>query len=623
MTTWRDAHARPGQAAARRGLRRGRGARRLLAHGGSRRDASRRLDAALGRCREADPRLPRATRRRRRDHAVELAVHDARRADRSRSRRRERGRLDSRVVDVGLRGEARRVHRRRGASGRRVLDGHRPWRGRRRRGGLEPGDAGGRLHRLDRDGAQGGGGRGREDDCARARRQRPDGRARRRGHRRPRRRRASPRRSFAQDRAARRASSSSCTRPSTTSSSSGFEQRSTARCGSGTRSREETTMGPLNNEPTARKTDEHVADALERGAELVVGGTRASGFPTDLYWQATVLSEVTEEMDIAREETFGPVVPIVRISKRRGGTPDRELLAVRPPHGGLDSRSRPRAALRRSRRRRLGEHQRVDELLGEPPSVRRPRGIELGRRARRWKLGAGGVHRAEDRRCDARLSSAVILAFAANALDADSIFLSITHKETHAKRSRGARSAGVFTREIGHAQAVVCGHERRDPLLPDLKRLRHTGRESRGRDHVQHERISPATPGGHSQFDVVADGVLIFSKHDKGRFPEDGEILRLLSPGADRAAILGRRPLFAALLVQMYEGWAARCGMQAQGSAASPRFGRVLCPSSPPPFAAVLGRLPLQPVDLPRAFLDVPERSTRRARRRTVRAQNE
>jgi succinate-semialdehyde dehydrogenase/glutarate-semialdehyde dehydrogenase len=76
---------------------------------------------------------------------------------------------------------------------------------------------------------------------------------------------------------------------------------------------EETTMGPLNNAPTARKTDEHVADALERGAELVVGGTRAAGFPTDLYWEPTVLSEVTEEMDIAREETFGPVVPIVRI----------------------------------------------------------------------------------------------------------------------------------------------------------------------------------------------------------------------------------------------------------------------------------------------------------------------
>jgi acyl-CoA reductase-like NAD-dependent aldehyde dehydrogenase len=77
---------------------------------------------------------------------------------------------------------------------------------------------------------------------------------------------------------------------------------------------EETTMGPLNNEATAQKMDEHVADALERGAELVVGGRRAAGFPTDLYWQATVLAEVTEEMDVAREETFGPVVPIVRIA---------------------------------------------------------------------------------------------------------------------------------------------------------------------------------------------------------------------------------------------------------------------------------------------------------------------
>ncbi|MDX6397308.1 MAG: hypothetical protein QOJ43_716 [Gaiellaceae bacterium] len=76
----------------------------------------------------------------------------------------------------------------------------------------------------------------------------------------------------------------------------------------------ETTMGPLNNEPTAEKMDEHVADALDRGAELVAGGARAEGFPTGLYWQATVLDRVTEEMEVAREETFGPVVPITTIS---------------------------------------------------------------------------------------------------------------------------------------------------------------------------------------------------------------------------------------------------------------------------------------------------------------------
>jgi acyl-CoA reductase-like NAD-dependent aldehyde dehydrogenase len=77
---------------------------------------------------------------------------------------------------------------------------------------------------------------------------------------------------------------------------------------------EVTTMGPLNNEPTAEKTDRHVTDAIERGAELVVGGARAEGFPTDLYWQATVLDGVTEDMEVAREETFGPVIPITRIS---------------------------------------------------------------------------------------------------------------------------------------------------------------------------------------------------------------------------------------------------------------------------------------------------------------------
>ncbi len=58
----------------------------------------------------------------------------------------------------------------------------------------------------------------------------------------------------------------------------------------------DTTMGPLNNEPTARKMDRHVADAIERGAELILGGARAAGFPTDLYYQPTVLDRVTNEI---------------------------------------------------------------------------------------------------------------------------------------------------------------------------------------------------------------------------------------------------------------------------------------------------------------------------------------
>jgi succinate-semialdehyde dehydrogenase/glutarate-semialdehyde dehydrogenase len=75
----------------------------------------------------------------------------------------------------------------------------------------------------------------------------------------------------------------------------------------------ETTLGPLNNEPTARKMDRHVSDALDRGAELIAGGARAEGFPTRLYYQPTVLGHVTEEMEVAREETFGPIVPVTAI----------------------------------------------------------------------------------------------------------------------------------------------------------------------------------------------------------------------------------------------------------------------------------------------------------------------
>ena len=76
---------------------------------------------------------------------------------------------------------------------------------------------------------------------------------------------------------------------------------------------DDTTMGPLNNEPTAQKTDEHVADALERGASLVSGGSRAGGFPTALYWQPTILADVPPGALVATEETFGPVAPVIEI----------------------------------------------------------------------------------------------------------------------------------------------------------------------------------------------------------------------------------------------------------------------------------------------------------------------
>jgi len=75
-----------------------------------------------------------------------------------------------------------------------------------------------------------------------------------------------------------------------------------------------TTMGPLNNEPTAAKFDRHVAGALAAGARVCYGGGRAAGFPTALFAEPTVLDEVTPEMEIAREETFGPVLPVIEVA---------------------------------------------------------------------------------------------------------------------------------------------------------------------------------------------------------------------------------------------------------------------------------------------------------------------
>ena len=90
-------------------------------------------------------------------------------------------------------------------------------------------------------------------------------------------------------------------------------------------------MGPLNNEPVAAKMDEHVADALDRGAETLTGGSRSSAFPTDLYWEPTVLAGVPADARVSTEETFGPVAPVVEISSLE----EAITLANESPYGLL------------------------------------------------------------------------------------------------------------------------------------------------------------------------------------------------------------------------------------------------------------------------------------------------
>lgn len=75
----------------------------------------------------------------------------------------------------------------------------------------------------------------------------------------------------------------------------------------------ETTMGPLNNEPTVQKNERHVEDAVQRGALVVTGGKRAAGQGSELFYPPTVIDRVTPEMAVYREETFGPVAPVTTI----------------------------------------------------------------------------------------------------------------------------------------------------------------------------------------------------------------------------------------------------------------------------------------------------------------------
>ncbi len=70
------------------------------------------------------------------------------------------------------------------------------------------------------------------------------------------------------------------------------------------------TQGPLIEEKAVLKVEEHIADALSKGARLLTGGKRhALGHS---FFEPTVLADVTSRMQVATEETFGPLAPLFR-----------------------------------------------------------------------------------------------------------------------------------------------------------------------------------------------------------------------------------------------------------------------------------------------------------------------
>ena len=69
-------------------------------------------------------------------------------------------------------------------------------------------------------------------------------------------------------------------------------------------------IGPLIDEQGLKKVEAHVADAVGKGAKVVLGGKRHER--GGLFFQPTVIANVTPAMIVSREETFGPVAPLIR-----------------------------------------------------------------------------------------------------------------------------------------------------------------------------------------------------------------------------------------------------------------------------------------------------------------------
>jgi len=66
-------------------------------------------------------------------------------------------------------------------------------------------------------------------------------------------------------------------------------------------------IGPLMHDRAVAKCEDHVTDARIKGARVLTGGKKMGG----LFYAPTLLADVTDEMKIYREETFGPVAPVM------------------------------------------------------------------------------------------------------------------------------------------------------------------------------------------------------------------------------------------------------------------------------------------------------------------------
>lgn len=72
-----------------------------------------------------------------------------------------------------------------------------------------------------------------------------------------------------------------------------------------------TDVGPMIGGPYRQKVEDHVKDAVKRGAKLLAGGRRPTDRPKGFFYQPTVLADVDHKMTVMKDETFGPVCPVM------------------------------------------------------------------------------------------------------------------------------------------------------------------------------------------------------------------------------------------------------------------------------------------------------------------------
>lgn len=77
--------------------------------------------------------------------------------------------------------------------------------------------------------------------------------------------------------------------------------------------RDDVDMGPQVNRDELESTEDAVERAVDQGASVLTGGARPETLEKGFYYQPTVLGDVTQDMDVMHEETFGPVSPIVEV----------------------------------------------------------------------------------------------------------------------------------------------------------------------------------------------------------------------------------------------------------------------------------------------------------------------